>query len=365
MRKLLLLVMLLPCILLSGYGETFGATFYVNNGTSDGSYSDNPNCTDPSNIDCDLDDAIGMANWNTEDDTIIINTDVSGQEEYWIGGNGGYTLTIEGNGHTINGRFSISDFGTAGVTIQNLTIDGSSTTCCEGIYAYNRGANNFHLENVTVQNAKSAGLAIVVDTDSITVGNIQIENSNFLNNNWNGVYIASKSSIQIDGITITDVTVQGNSGNGIDIEGNLNNVQITTTSGKEISGNSGVGIGIYENNESGTSYAPQNVIIDGYEIHDNTGEGIEVYSDRTAKINAVAIQNCKVYNNNGDGIKLQGNVESSSVDNSEIHDNDQSGISILSSANYSPKNNIIKRSAIYQNNGAGINIYGTITDTLS
>ena len=183
MRKLLLLVMLLPCILLSGYGETFGATFYVNNGTSDGSYGSDPNnCTDPSNIDCDLDDAIGMANLNSEDDTIIINTDVSGQEEYWIGGNGGYTLTIEGNGHTINGRFSISDFGTAGVTIQNLTIDASSTSCCEGILAYNKGANNLHIENVTVQNAKSAGLSVVVATDSITTGNIQILNSSFLSN---------------------------------------------------------------------------------------------------------------------------------------------------------------------------------------
>jgi hypothetical protein len=115
--------------------------------------------------------------------------------------------TVEGNSHTISGNYVfgsngagtntvIGVVGADGVTINNLTVDGTAGTGLHGINVYD--STGVVLNNVTIMNNDKSGLG--VNSSSVTVTNLTTSG-----NGWHGVNVDQKtadpSSLTIKGVS--------------------------------------------------------------------------------------------------------------------------------------------------------------------
>jgi predicted ribosomally synthesized peptide with SipW-like signal peptide len=100
-------------------------------------------------------------------------------------------VTIDGKNHAVKGTFSKTDNSnnsllgimdkTNGVTIKNLTADGTGSTKLHGINI--SSATDITLENVTVQNNQNSG--VTVNSSMVTVKNITTKH-----NGWGGINVS-------------------------------------------------------------------------------------------------------------------------------------------------------------------------------
>lgn len=104
-------------------------------------------------------------------------------------------VTLNGNGNKISAGFNytsnsnnsvIGITGATGVTVNNLTTDGSGTTGLHGINVYE--STGVNLNDVTVKNNGKFGLN--VNSSNVTVNNI-----NTSNNTWGGVDVDPQTSL--------------------------------------------------------------------------------------------------------------------------------------------------------------------------
>ena len=110
-------------------------------------------------------------------------------------------VTLNGNGNIISPTFAKTDntnnsalsIQTSGVTVNNLTENGTSSTNLHGINVYS--ATGINLNNVTVENNSHDGL--VVNGSNVTVNNLTTSN-----NGWGGVDVDKTGAIlTVDGIS--------------------------------------------------------------------------------------------------------------------------------------------------------------------
>ncbi len=255
-------------------------------------------CTAPS--DCTLRDAIALANWNGQSDTITFS--VSGtinltMGALWVGGDG-FPTTINGGGNItiVASGTSAFQFATAGHTLQNLTVQGSAGALQPLIDVL---ADGITIDTVTVQgNTNGSGIQFSSSIIGGTVIGSTIQN----NIGGHGIYIYDAT-----GITIQNSLIHGNGQNGIAISGS--SPPITS-----------------------------NVIIDGNTIHSNTLEGINLWgsSVNTIQNNYIGTNNTSTGPDTDPGSAILGNASS--------------GIAIANGAS----NNII------QNNRIAYNAYQNI-----
>lgn len=140
------------------------------------------------------------------------------------------SITINGNGFTINPTFTKTNnsnnavlgiFGT-GVTVENLTVDGTGGTNLHGINAYE--ATDVLLDNVTLENNGHNGL--VVNGSTVTVNNITTAN-----NGWGGIDVDLGSGVNTQAVLTVNGVSHHSEASGMDIyiDDTLKNVSVVDT----------------------------------------------------------------------------------------------------------------------------------------
>lgn len=282
--------------------------------------------------DCSLRDAISLANWNGQSDTITFS--VSGTISLslgplWIGGDSGLNaMTIDGGSTIIIDAMSISNaiqFASSGHTLKNITIQNAGS----GGGAIQVAASNITLDNVTVRNNRGHGIVV----EPWAVGT-QIQNCTSSYNGTNeynyGIYIAGDNTV------VEHCDVSYSKGHGIAVVSGASGTRILNNvlrhNGQAIVGSyAGSGIAVVGN---GTD----NTLIRYNQIHSNIGNGITIAGGSTDGPADTQILNNTISNNSqsvidGVGIHIAG----------VIKDGDADGYSIL-----------IRGNSIYGNYAQGI-----------
>ena len=134
--------------------------------------------------------------------------------------------TLEGNGHTITSAFSKTDndnnaaigiVGADGVTINNLTVDGTGGTQLHGINVFE--SNGLTINDVTIQDMNRTGL--VVNGSGVTVNNITTAN-----NGWHGVNVDQGTGVTSPAVLTVNGTSTHNESAQIYVDNTLEQVTV-------------------------------------------------------------------------------------------------------------------------------------------
>ncbi len=152
---------------------------------------------------CTADDLQAAFNSASPGDTVTLGGDVTLNHEVKIN----KSLTFDGDGHTVNGAFAKTDndnnasvgvISTSGVTIKDLTVDGSAGTDLHGVNVY--VSTNVLLDNVTLQDNGRYGM--VVNGSSVTVNNITTKANGYGGVDVDqGKNVTQKAKLIVDGVS--------------------------------------------------------------------------------------------------------------------------------------------------------------------
>jgi len=134
-------------------------------------------------------------------DTITLTSDITTPSQIIIG----KAITLDGDGHKLFAPFaggsgnvnnSAININSSGVTIKNLTVDGTSSTGIHGINIYN--VTGVDLDNVTVTHNSKSG--ITVNSSTVIVNNVTTNG-----NAWGGINVDQKvtapASLTVNGVS--------------------------------------------------------------------------------------------------------------------------------------------------------------------
>jgi hypothetical protein len=240
---------------------------------------------------------------------------------------------------------------TAGISIANLTIyTTSASNQTDGISFYNNLTNNSKLSTIRIDNCEiygfQHGIAIGGGAGASGFNDVRVTNSALHDNRNSGLFTYAKARNVHTNVYVGHVLAYNNAGLPYD-----SSVGVT-------------GHGITLGAVNGAT-VERSVAHDNGKIGDG-GAGIWTY-DSTK----VLIQYCESYRNrtnythDGDGIDLDRNVSSSTVQYCYTHDNDGGGIMLCNrDANTLHSNNVVRYN-ISQNDGrkngyGGLHIWGRV-----
>ncbi len=164
--------------------------------------------------------ALNTAQTNGEDDVINVMADMTVTSPLTYSGEEGHTLTINGNGHSLDGGGSVqimfidttglADDTTSDITIRNLTFrNGNSTSSGGGLYVETDAADITLEGNTFSGNSATLGGGAVVGTTS---GTVSLTNNTFTGNSGTlggGAAVGTWTGT----VTLTNNTFSGNSAN--------------------------------------------------------------------------------------------------------------------------------------------------------
>lgn len=310
------------------------------------------------------------------------------------------TLTINGNGKTLNGTTSIwgfttnvgSNYTVNDLTFSNITNHWGLTRMRDGIAIENQGTlniNNSSFVNGTIYDT-GYGVSIYSDTSTATnisgstfSGNTGTKNvngtvfiytdstlnvsdsmfsGNVLGENSNGaaIYISDNSSVNIDNSDFIGNRLNGDAAETYKAQGGAIRAGVDTTS--NITNSRFTGNVATNNSYGGAIYSMGDVSISGSTLSGNSaryGGAVAVEGADLTVIDSTLSENTS--ENSGGAIFVDGNVN---IEHSTISDNessDNSGGAIFSTGNITIKNNSTISGNTATRGGGAIYTYGNLT----
>jgi hypothetical protein len=273
-----------------------------------------------------------------------------------ISGNGTYANPYTGSISSSGENFTIP----IGVSYFNsISVSGT------GVLTISAGATLYAVSTSTIISTSGTGAINAVGS----LGNIITFSADNDNNgswnsgdSWDGFYIFSSGSTQIEYAIIERGTANPTNGHGGGVYIFGRNVSIKNSTIRFCSAINGGGI------NAQSSASPNGITLENLKIHDNTASGTGGGLFMGGSGVSVIAKNCEIYNNNstgrGDGVYMNNGSGLSQVFNSLIYNNSGGdGIYLVSSTNVG---SVVNTTVV--NNGIGIfvgpNLSPTITNSV-
>jgi parallel beta-helix repeat protein len=338
----------------------------VNDCSIDGIYITNSDNNIVKNCDITSNKGYGMTLYES-DNTIVENCNINNNIYFGIYFNAStYTQVKNCNISNINGKGII------------LYSNSHHTKIEDSIISYNTnigidlsGTSHNEITNTNIISNSGIGIDFGGETMNQSLENCIIANNNdtgldlrggdhikiikcYINGNaGNGIY--SKGSTNY--ISISKSNISSNGYGGIYLEESTKTITYINVSDTTIMTNSGDGIYFF----SKTSYCT----LGNLTISDNSGNGIRFYLDNrpdyssSASISYNIITQCKIFNNNQNGIFIKTyyyypKINNNNINNNSIYLNNQNGIYFENDLYGYSMDNIIDTNEIYLNKGNGI-----------
>lgn len=247
-------------------------------------------------------------------------------------------------------------------TIANQSSDNNSS----GVWIT---GNDITVAGVNINGANNHGIAVYAGPDE-SVSNVRLDNINVQNATSAGVYIRSYAGGQLDNVHFSNMESSGNGWYGFMIDAGSDTgisptmSHIENVRGENLVSHNNASHGIQIDATYGATTT--DVILNNYESYDNNDHGVAIFTAspaNTSTMTDIFLTNGIIHGNGESGINYRTDwwdISNTSLNfsDTEIFDNTQSGVTIISSQGASCVTANLSRMNIY-NNENGILFYAS------